>query len=120
MDYRKRIELLQDFDFPTASQKVRVSPDAQYVIVAGTYPPQIKGEVFFVVFYVHFNVFGVGRIFGVALAQDPPRNPEYGQQVSPQATKMLRGLLRRRRFCFGGSLFSLLFFGQFSLQDKPF
>ncbi|CAM9864063.1 unnamed protein product, partial [Laminaria digitata] len=42
VDYRRRIELLQDFDFPTASQKVRVSPDGQYVIVAGTYPPQIK------------------------------------------------------------------------------
>ncbi|CAN0046939.1 unnamed protein product, partial [Ectocarpus sp. 13 AM-2016] len=42
VEYRRRIELLQDFDFPTASQKVCVSPDAQYVIVAGTYPPQIK------------------------------------------------------------------------------
>ena len=44
VDYRRRIELLQDFDFPTASQKVRVSHDGEYVIVAGTYPPQIKGE----------------------------------------------------------------------------
>lgn len=44
VEYRRRIELLQDFDFPTASQKVRVSPDAQYVIVTGTYPPQVKGE----------------------------------------------------------------------------
>ncbi|CAM9350528.1 unnamed protein product [Ectocarpus fasciculatus] len=42
VEYRRRIELLQDFDFPTASQKACVSPDAQYVIVAGTYPPQIK------------------------------------------------------------------------------
>ncbi|CAN0541310.1 unnamed protein product, partial [Ectocarpus sp. 12 AP-2014] len=42
VEYRRRIELLQDFDFPTASQKVCVSPNAQYVIVAGTYPPQIK------------------------------------------------------------------------------
>eukprot|EP00903_Cladosiphon_okamuranus_P021876 g20111.t1 len=42
VDYRRRIELLQDFDFPTASQKVCVSQDGQYVIVAGTYPPQIK------------------------------------------------------------------------------
>ncbi|CAN0390936.1 unnamed protein product, partial [Pylaiella littoralis] len=42
VDYRRRIELLQDFDFPTASQKVRASPDGQYVIVTGTYPPQIK------------------------------------------------------------------------------
>ena len=44
VDYRRRIELLQDFDFPTASQKVCVSNDGEYVIVAGTYPPQIKGE----------------------------------------------------------------------------
>lgn len=45
VDYRRRIELLQDFDFPTASQKVCVSQDGQFVIVAGTYPPQIKGEI---------------------------------------------------------------------------
>eukprot|EP00752_Nemacystus_decipiens_P011789 g10460.t1 len=42
VDYRRRIELLQDFDFPTASQKACVSKDGEYVIVAGTYPPQIK------------------------------------------------------------------------------
>ncbi|CAN0322758.1 unnamed protein product, partial [Discosporangium mesarthrocarpum] len=42
-DYRRRIELLQDFDFPTASQRVQTTPDGQYVVVTGTYPPQIKG-----------------------------------------------------------------------------
>lgn len=51
VDYRRRIELLQDFDFPTASQKVCASPDGQYVIVAGTYPPQIKGDTSLLVFW---------------------------------------------------------------------
>jgi ribosome biogenesis protein ENP2 len=32
----------QDFEFPTASQRVQMSPDGQYVIVTGTYPPQVK------------------------------------------------------------------------------
>ena len=44
VEYRRRIELLQDFDFPTASQRVQASADGQYVIVTGTYPPQVKGE----------------------------------------------------------------------------
>ncbi|CAM9557050.1 unnamed protein product [Ascophyllum nodosum] len=42
VEYRRRIELLQDFDFPTASQRVQASADGQYVIVTGTYPPQVK------------------------------------------------------------------------------
>ncbi|CAM9990571.1 unnamed protein product, partial [Phaeothamnion confervicola] len=42
VEYQRRIELLQDFDFPAASQRVRVSPDGQFVVVTGTYPPQVK------------------------------------------------------------------------------
>jgi ribosome biogenesis protein ENP2 len=41
-EYRRRVELLQDFDFPTASQCLRMSPDGQYVVATGTYPPQVK------------------------------------------------------------------------------
>jgi hypothetical protein len=41
-DYRRRVELLQDFEFPTASQRVRMSPDGQFVVVTGTYPPGVK------------------------------------------------------------------------------
>lgn len=41
-DYRRRVELLQGFEFPTASQKVRTTRDGNYVIAVGTYPPSVK------------------------------------------------------------------------------
>lgn len=40
--YRNRVELLQDFEFSTASQRVKVSPDGEYVIASGTYPPMVR------------------------------------------------------------------------------
>ena len=39
---QRRIELLQDFAMPTASTRIVVSPDAQYVLVAGTYKPRVR------------------------------------------------------------------------------
>lgn len=33
---------MQDFDFPTAANTLRVSPDGRYVIGCGTYKPQLK------------------------------------------------------------------------------
>ncbi|XP_062591859.1 nucleolar protein 10-like [Saccostrea cucullata] len=42
IDVRRRIELLQDFDMPTASHCVGVSPDGQYICATGTYKPRIK------------------------------------------------------------------------------
>lgn len=41
-EYRRRIELIQDFDFPIASTQVQVSPNQLYIIATGIYPPQIK------------------------------------------------------------------------------
>ena len=41
-DYRRRVELIQDLEFPTASQRLRVSPDGQYVVASGTYPPAVR------------------------------------------------------------------------------
>ncbi|CAK4074183.1 unnamed protein product [Aphanomyces euteiches] len=41
-DYRRRLELLQDFHFPVSSQRVVMSPDGHYVIASGTYPPSLK------------------------------------------------------------------------------
>ena len=35
--FRRRVELLQDLDFPTSSQRVRVSRDGNYVVATGTY-----------------------------------------------------------------------------------
>ena len=42
VDLRRRIELIQDFDMPTASSCVRASPDGQYLLCSGVYKPRIK------------------------------------------------------------------------------
>ncbi|XBW36094.1 hypothetical protein QEN19_001670 [Hanseniaspora menglaensis] len=39
-DYQQRIELVQDFSFQEASNKIRVTPDGQYCMATGTYKPQ--------------------------------------------------------------------------------
>ncbi|XP_052774034.1 nucleolar protein 10-like [Mya arenaria] len=42
VDIQKRIELIQDFDMPTVSHCIQVSPDGQYIYVAGTYKPRVR------------------------------------------------------------------------------
>lgn len=37
-DYRRRVELLQDFTFKTASQRVKTSRDGNYVFATGLCP----------------------------------------------------------------------------------
>jgi len=39
---RRRIELLQDFEMPSSSSKIRQSRDGRYIFATGTYPPRIK------------------------------------------------------------------------------
>ena len=41
-EYRKRIELMTDFDFPTACSEIKVSADEQYIFATGTYKPRMK------------------------------------------------------------------------------
>lgn len=41
-DYKNRLELIQDFEFPTASSKVHVSPDGDYIGASGVYPSQFR------------------------------------------------------------------------------
>ena len=41
-EYRGRVELIQDFEFPTASSCIQTSPSGQYIVSAGVYPPMIK------------------------------------------------------------------------------
>lgn len=41
-EYRKRIELIQDFDMPTSSSQVKISPNGKYIFATGTYPPRVK------------------------------------------------------------------------------
>ena len=42
VELRRRIELIQDFDMPTASTSVKVSPDGQYLLCTGVYKPRLK------------------------------------------------------------------------------
>jgi len=42
VELRRRIELIQDFNMPTASNCVQVTPDGQYVLSTGVYKPRLK------------------------------------------------------------------------------
>lgn len=41
VDYRNRVDLLQDFEFSEALNRIRVTPDGQFAMATGTYKPQI-------------------------------------------------------------------------------
>lgn len=41
-EYRNRIDLVQDLDFRVASHRIVVSPDQNYIIASGVYPPRVK------------------------------------------------------------------------------
>lgn len=41
LEYQNRVELIQDFEFSEASNKIKVTPDGNYVMATGTYKPQI-------------------------------------------------------------------------------
>lgn len=41
-DYMQRVELLQDLRFETATTKIKATPDGEFLIASGIYPPQIK------------------------------------------------------------------------------
>ncbi|XP_045605009.2 nucleolar protein 10 isoform X1 [Procambarus clarkii] len=42
VEFRRRIELIQDFTMPDVSGCVRVSPDGRYILATGTYKPRVK------------------------------------------------------------------------------
>jgi ribosome biogenesis protein ENP2 len=42
VDYRRRLELIQDFEFPDNAGRIKSSADGQYVIATGVYPPQVR------------------------------------------------------------------------------
>ncbi|EDO37775.1 predicted protein [Nematostella vectensis] len=42
IDIRRRIELIQDFEMPTASTNIQVSADNQYVMATGVYKPRVR------------------------------------------------------------------------------
>jgi ribosome biogenesis protein ENP2 len=41
-DYRTRVELIQDFEFPEASNRIKTTRDGKYVVATGTYKPQMR------------------------------------------------------------------------------
>lgn len=41
-EYRRRVEIIQDFEFPSAANIIRMSPDGRFIGTCGTYKPRIK------------------------------------------------------------------------------
>ncbi|KAI8987182.1 WD40-repeat-containing domain protein [Pilobolus umbonatus] len=41
-EYRTRIELIQDFEFPEASNCIKTTRDGRFVVATGTYKPQMR------------------------------------------------------------------------------
>jgi len=41
-DFRKRIDIIQDFEFNIASGRIAVSPDGEYIAASGMYPPEMR------------------------------------------------------------------------------
>jgi ribosome biogenesis protein ENP2 len=41
-DYRRRIELIQDFEFPEASLRLQTSRDGKYILATGVYQPRMR------------------------------------------------------------------------------
>lgn len=41
-DFRRRLDLLQDFEFSVASSRVRVSADGEFIAATGTYAPEVR------------------------------------------------------------------------------
>ncbi|XP_046856924.1 nucleolar protein 10-like isoform X2 [Xenia sp. Carnegie-2017] len=42
VDIRRRIELIQDFEMPTASTHIEISEDGSYVLASGCYKPRVR------------------------------------------------------------------------------
>ena len=41
-EYRKRMELIQDFEMSTAAQCIKMTADCEHIIVTGVYPPIVR------------------------------------------------------------------------------
>ena len=41
-DYRRRLELIQDFEMSTAVQCIKMTRDKEHILLAGTYGPKVK------------------------------------------------------------------------------
>ncbi|KAH6789030.1 embryo sac development arrest 7 [Perilla frutescens var. frutescens] len=41
-DYLQRVDLIQDLRFETSTSRIKATPDGEYIIASGIYPPQVK------------------------------------------------------------------------------
>ncbi|PVU94198.1 hypothetical protein BB561_002751 [Smittium simulii] len=41
-EWQTRIELIQDFEFPEAGNRIKISPDGEYCLATGVYKPQLR------------------------------------------------------------------------------
>ncbi|XVF56273.1 hypothetical protein PTKIN_Ptkin06aG0105700 [Pterospermum kingtungense] len=41
-NYTERLELIQDLRFETSTSKIKITPDGEFLIASGIYPPQVK------------------------------------------------------------------------------
>ena len=41
---RRRLELIQDFEFPAASHRLKATPDGQYIYASGIHPPRVRSQ----------------------------------------------------------------------------
>ncbi|KAK6244281.1 hypothetical protein QUC31_010690 [Theobroma cacao] len=41
-NHMERVELIQDLRFETATSKIKITPDGEFLIASGIYPPQVK------------------------------------------------------------------------------
>jgi len=42
-EFRRRMELIQELDFPVSSSRVKLSADGNFLVVTGIHPPQVRG-----------------------------------------------------------------------------
>lgn len=43
-NYARRIELVQDLGFPGACQRMKLSPDGNFLFASGTHPPRVSPD----------------------------------------------------------------------------
>ena len=55
---RRRIELVQDLNFPEACQRLKLSADGQFLVATGIHPPRVR----YPVFIVHSKLLGRERL----------------------------------------------------------
>ncbi|TMW66209.1 hypothetical protein Poli38472_003974 [Pythium oligandrum] len=82
-DYRRRVELLQDFHFPSGSQRVKMSLDGNYIVATGMYPPIVK------VFDVRELSLKFERRLDSEVVQFEILSPDFGKLAFLQADRTL-------------------------------